>query len=181
MELTAGFITPFPMRRLRSRLKMSTSLPLLSMRTRAPYGTGIFLIKKGYIQQVNTQEAKYVAGEDNTIIGSRSGANAIAAWMILVKNGPFGWQEKVFILKKRTEWMCNQLRLLCVDYYRHPFSNIITIHSGFVNEQTVALFGLVPDDHKSPEWYKIVIMEHVTIEKLMLLIEDLNADLPEKI
>jgi tyrosine decarboxylase/aspartate 1-decarboxylase len=147
----------------------------------APYGTGIFLIKKGYIQQVNTQEAKYVAGEDNTIIGSRSGANAIAAWMILVKNGPFGWQEKVFILQKRTEWMCNQLRLLCVDYYRHPFSNIITIHSGFVNEQTVARFGLVPDDHKSPQWYKIVIMEHVTIEKLMLLIEDLKADLPEKI
>ncbi len=53
----------------------------------SPYGTGIFLIRKGFIQYVNTQEASYVEGEDFTLIGSRSGANAIAVWMILSKNG----------------------------------------------------------------------------------------------
>ncbi len=57
----------------------------------APYGTGIFLIRKGFIQYANTQEASYVEGEDCTLIGSRSGANAVAIWMILTKNGPFGW------------------------------------------------------------------------------------------
>ncbi len=139
----------------------------------APYGTGIFLIRKGLIQHVNTKEASYVEGEDFTLIGSRSGANAIAVWMILVKNGPFGWQEKVFILQKRTEWMCDQLDQLNIGYYRHPKSNIITIKSQYVTNETAQKFGLVPDNHSSPEWYKIVIMDHVTIEKLSMLVDNL--------
>lgn len=141
----------------------------------APYGTGIFLIRKGFMAFANTQEASYVEGEDFTLIGSRSGANAIAVWMILVKNGPFGWQEKIFILQKRTEWMCNQLTDLNIDFYRHPHSNIITIKSNFVAEEVAAEFGLVPDNHADPKWFKIVIMEHVTIEKLIPLIERLKS------
>jgi len=143
----------------------------------APYGTGIFLIRKGYIQNVITQQASYIEGEDFTLIGSRSGANAIAVWMILVKNGPFGWQEKVFILQKRTGWMCKQLSQLNIEYYRHPMSNIITIRSEYVNEEVASKFGLVPDNHAAPKWFKIVIMDHVTIEKLVLLIEDIKSAL----
>lgn len=140
----------------------------------APYGTGIFLIRKGYIHHVNTKEASYVEGEDYTLIGSRSGANAIAVWMILVKNGPFGWQEKIFILQKRTEWMCKQLRELSIEFYRHPMANIITIKSEFISVEIAQKFGLVPNNHANPAWYKIVIMDHVTIEKLMLVIKDLK-------
>jgi glutamate/tyrosine decarboxylase-like PLP-dependent enzyme len=145
----------------------------------APYGTGIFLIRKGYIHHVNTEEASYVEGEDFTLIGSRSGANAIAVWMILVKNGPYGWQEKVFILQKRTEWMCEQLRQLNIDYFRHPMSNIITIRSECIDEKVAAKFGLVPDNHTNPHWFKIVIMDHVTIEKLIMLIESIKKT-PQK-
>ena len=140
----------------------------------APYGTGVFLIRKGLIHHVNTKEASYVEGEDLTLIGSRSGANAIATWMILVKNGPFGWQEKVFILQKRTEWMCNQLTDLGIQFYRNPFSNIITIRSEYISQKVAALFSLVPDSHSNPKWYKIVVMEHVTIEKLEYLVQQLK-------
>jgi len=141
----------------------------------APYGTGIFLIRKGLIQHVNTKEASYVEGEDFTLIGSRSGANAIAVWMILVKNGPNGWQEKVFILQKRTEWMCDQLSQLKIGFYRHLKSNIITIKSKHITKEIASNFGLVPDNHSSPEWYKIVIMDHVTIEKLSMLVEEMKT------
>ncbi len=140
----------------------------------APYGTGIFLIRKGYMQYVNTQEASYVEGEDYTLIGSRSGANAVAVWMILMKNGPFGWFEKIFVLQKRAEWTCLQLKDKNIKYYRHPMSNIITIKSQFVSADIAAKYGLVPDNHHNPKWYKIVIMEHVTIEKLMLLMAELG-------
>ncbi len=132
----------------------------------APYGTGIFLARKGFIEYVNTKEASYVEGEDLTLIGSRSGANAVAAWMILVKTGPFGWSEKIFILQKRTEWMCKQLVQLNIEFFRNPYSNIITIKSSYIDKETVVQFGLVPDNHSNPQWYKIVVMEHVTIEKL---------------
>jgi len=142
----------------------------------APYGTGIFLIRKGLIEYVNTKQASYVEGDDLTLIGSRSGANAVAAWMILVKNGPFGWQEKVFILQKRTEWMCQQLDALNIKFFRAPFSNIITIESSFIDEETRSFFGLVPDSHAHPLWYKIVIMDHVTIEKLSLVIDRIKEN-----
>lgn len=137
----------------------------------APYGTGVFLIRKGFIHHAATMEATYVEGNDFTLIGSRSGANAIAAWMILVKNGPFGWHEKIFILQKRTEWMCRQLSSMKVEHYRNAHANIITIASDFISKETAAQFGLVPDDHEQPRWWKIVVMEHVTIEKLSLLLE----------
>ncbi|NEN22684.1 aspartate aminotransferase family protein [Cryomorpha ignava] len=136
----------------------------------APYGTGIFLIRKDYIQYANTSSASYVEGEDFTMIGSRSGANAIAVWMILMKNGPFGWQEKVYILQKRTRWMCKELKALGIEFYSHPQSNIITIKSGSLSAEIATEFGLVPDNHRNPKWFKIVIMDHVTIEKLMPLI-----------
>ena len=141
----------------------------------APYGTGIFLIRKNLIQNVNTQQASYVEGEDFTLIGSRSGANAIATWMILVKNGPYGWHEKVFILQKRAEWFCNQLEQLSLRFYRHPNSNIVTIESSSIQPEVVSFFGLVPDNHSNPKWFKIVIMEHVTIEKLSMLIDKIKS------
>lgn len=145
----------------------------------SPYGTGIFLIRKGFIQYANTQEASYVEGEDFTLIGSRSGANAISVWMILAKNGPYGWSEKIFILQKRTEWFCNQLEQLKVAFYRNPMSNIITIKKHFINHEIATKYGLVPDSHMDPKWYKVVIMEHVSIEKLSLLVEDLKKAINE--
>ncbi len=141
----------------------------------APYGTGIFIARKGLINYANTKEASYIVGEDCTLIGSRSGANAVAIWMILMKNGPYGWQEKIFILQKRTDWMCKALKTLGIEFYRNDASNIITIKSSFVKPETAAKFGLVPDNHHSPNWFKIVLMEHVTIEKLQLLVADLKA------
>ncbi len=141
----------------------------------APYGTGTFIIRKNLIQYANTKEASYVEGEDFTLIGSRSGANAIAVWMILATYGPFGWMEKIYVLQKRTTWMCNRLDELNIKYYRHPSSNIITIKSECIPEKVAHKFGLVPDNHKSPKWFKVVIMDHVTIEKLSELVADLKA------
>lgn len=140
----------------------------------APYGTGIFIAKKGLMKYVKTEEASYVKGQDATLIGSRSGANAIAVWMILMKHGPNGWFEKIYILQKRTKWLCEQLKSLGIDFYRLPQSNIVTIKSEFINNNIVEKFGLVPDNHHKPKWYKIVLMPHVSIEKLSLFISDLK-------
>lgn len=140
----------------------------------APYGTGIFLIRKNLIQYVNTLEASYVEGEDFTLIGSRSGANAIGAWMILSKYGPHGWFEKILVLQNRTNWLCKELKELNIEYYSNPYSNIVTIDASQVDKKTVARFGLVPDNHHKPLWYKIVVMEHVEIEKIELLINELK-------
>jgi glutamate/tyrosine decarboxylase-like PLP-dependent enzyme len=132
----------------------------------APYGTGVFLARKGLMQYVVTKEASYVEGQDYTLIGSRSGANAIAVWMILMKNGPHGWSEKIFVLQKRTQWLCDRLDQIGIEYFRHPNSNIVTLRAGSIDRGLAERHWLVPDDHSQPAWYKIVVMEHVTIEKL---------------
>lgn len=174
-----GFYFPFAQKEhqldFRNPKVSSVTLDAHKM-AQAPYGTGLFIVRDELIQYANTKEASYVEGEDYTLIGSRSGANAVAVWMILSKYGPFGWMEKIFVLQKRTSWMCEQLDQLEVSYFRDPSSNIITIRSEHLNPAIAKKYGLVPDNHKSPNWYKIVVMDHVTIEKLSPLVEDLKVD-----
>lgn len=172
-----GFYFPFAQKehRLDFRNPKVSSVTLDAHKmAQAPYGTGIFIVRKDLIHYANTKEASYVEGEDYTLIGSRSGANAVAVWMILSKYGPFGWMEKIFVLQKRAAWICDQLDRLGITYYRHPSSNIITIRSEFVPDHIAKKYGLVPDNHKNPKWFKIVVMDHVEIEKLSLLVEDLR-------
>ena len=141
----------------------------------APYGTGIFIVRKGLMQFAVTKEASYVEGQDYTLIGSRSGANAVAFWMILMKNGPHGWREKIFVLQKRTQWLCEQLEAAGADYYRHPNSNIVAIRSTSVDAGLAKANWLVPDNHDNPDWFKIVVMDHVTIDKLEPFVAALRA------
>ncbi len=144
----------------------------------APFGTGIFVARKGLIDNVFTDEAQYVSGLDATLIGSRSGANAIGVWMILQTYGPHDWFEKIHILNYRTTWLCNQLRDMNIEFYRHPSSNIVAIRAKHINQDLAHKYGLVPDTHNNnPNWYKIVLMEHVHIDHLLPFVEELKIEL----
>ncbi|XOV66795.1 MAG: hypothetical protein ACFHU9_14310 [Fluviicola sp.] len=58
-------------------------------------------------------------------------------------------------------------------------SNIVTIKSSCLNKETVAKFGLVPDNHIAPRWYKIVVMEHVELEHLTEFLEEVMQIEPQ--
>jgi glutamate/tyrosine decarboxylase-like PLP-dependent enzyme len=140
----------------------------------APYGTGIFIARKGLINYVYTKEAQYVNGMDITLCGSRSGANAIAIWMILMTYGPNGWFEKINKLLYRTDWLCKQLDDRKMEYYRYPKMNIVTIKSKHIPKKIAEQFGLVPDSHEGTvQWYKIVVMDHVEVEHLQSFLNEL--------
>jgi glutamate/tyrosine decarboxylase-like PLP-dependent enzyme len=141
----------------------------------APYGTGVFLCRKNLIENVLTKEAQYVDGMDLTIVGSRSGANAIAVWMILFSYGYYGWFEKINTLLLRTEWFCNQLDDLGIEYYRNEFMNIVTLKSAYVPEDLAKKFGVVPQTHEGDNhWYKVIMMDHVEIDDLLKFINELK-------
>lgn len=141
----------------------------------APYGTGIFVCRKGLIENVLTKEAEYVEGMDLTLCGSRSGANAVAVWMILFTYGPYGWYENVSVLQMRTAWFCKELDKLGIEYFREPFMNIVTIKSKYIPEEIAEKFQLVPQKHDhTNEWYKVVLMNHVEVDDLMAFIEILK-------
>lgn len=142
----------------------------------APYGTGIFICRKGLIENVLTTEAQYVEGMDLTLCGSRSGANAIAVWVILITYGPHKWFEKISILKMRTNYLCKSLDEMNVPYFREPEMNIVTIRSQAVPKELAKKYSLVPESHTSDnEWYKIVLMDHVEVEHLKDFIQELKV------
>ena len=128
----------------------------------APYGTGIFLIRKDFLKYVCTNEAGYVKGKDYTLCGSRSGANAVCVWMILRTHGSIGWSVKMHQLVDRANSICERLNDMGVKYFRHPDLNIVTIDANFMSGDLARKYHLVPDNHEEkPNWYKIVVMPHV--------------------
>jgi len=174
-----GFIYPFsnPNNRLNFSNPHISSIVLDGHKMlQAPYGTGVFLIRKGMMKYVGTKEAKYVLGGDYTLCGSRSGANAIALWMILKIHGSDGWKVKIGQILDRTNRLCSNLDELGIEYYRNPHLNIVTIKSGFISKNIARKYYLVPDNHKGkPKWWKIVMMTHVKNGVLDTFIMDLRS------
>jgi glutamate/tyrosine decarboxylase-like PLP-dependent enzyme len=175
-----GFIYPFTATDTKLTFKNPdiTSFTLDAHKlAQAPYGTGIFLIRKGHMQYTLTEEAKYVHGQDYTLVGSRSGANAIATWMILSTYGPHEWQEKILLLMHRADLIAEKLKEQGIPHYRHPKMNLVTMRASFIPRHLADEYHLVPDNHHQPVWYKIVVMEHVTPDLLVAFAEDLKQAL----
>ncbi len=143
----------------------------------APYGTGIFLIRKNFLEYVCTNEASYVLGKDYTLCGSRSGANAVCLWMILHTYGSVGWTVKMHQLLDKTDSLCNALDEMGVNFFRNKFLNMVSIESKFISPELAKKFMLVPDNHDEPEWYKIVVMPHVKQGILDNFINQLSTEL----
>ena len=127
-----------------------------------PYGTGIFLIRKNLMHYVCTDEAQYVQGKDYTLCGSRSGANAISVWMIMMIHGSKGWIEKMQTLLQRADHICDRLDRMGIRYFRNPHINIISIKAEHIPAELAKRHMLVADTYENkPNWYKIVVMPHV--------------------
>jgi len=173
-----GFI--YPMTASQSQLDFSnpdiSSITLDAHKMlQAPYGTGVFLVRKNLMGYVYTEQAAYVNGMDLTLSGSRSGANAVAVWMILKTYGYYGWQEKIKMLLDRTNWLCQELTRRQIRFYRHPDMNIVTINSEDLDPRTAEKYYLVPDQHTGPaDWFKIVVMDHVDKPRLLQFLSDID-------
>lgn len=146
----------------------------------APYGTGVFLVRKNLIRYVCTKEASYVAGKDYTLCGSRSGTNAASMWMIMHHHGSEGWKLKMEQLLDKTNSLCAALDDLNIRYYRNPAFNIVTIRAGHITPALAETFCLVPDNHEQPRWYKIVVMDHVRQGVLDSFVSALAVTNPSK-
>lgn len=147
-----------------------------------PYGTGVFLIRKGFMKYVTTDEAQYVPGLDYTICGSRSGANAVVILMILHTYGPEGWKAKMKNLIARTDYLCEQLDRLGVKYFREPGLNIVTIRAEYISRELGNKYELVADSYeKQPKWYKIVVMSHVKTGYIDSFLAELKSELSNRL
>jgi len=175
-----GFIYPFtnPDSSFSFRNPDITSITIDAHKMlQTPYGTGIFLIRKNWMQYVCTDEAQYIPGKDFTLCGSRSGANAISVWMILRTHGSDGWRVKMQMLNDRTTRLCSKLTEMGIKYFRNPHINIIAIKSSHISKQLAEKYHLVADTYeREASWYKIVVMPHVRQGILDQFINELKAE-----
>lgn len=172
-----GFIYPFtnPENELNFQHPLVNSITIDGHKMlQAPYGTGIFLIRKGWMHYATTNEAKYVSGLDSTLCGSRSGANAIAMWMIVMGYGSEGWTKNCEDLISRTDQLCAGLDELGLRYYREHRMNIVTIKADHFPSEIAHKYHLVADDHDNPNWFKVVVMPHVTSDVISRFLNNLR-------
>lgn len=142
-----------------------------------PYGTGVFLVRKGFMKYVTNRFAQYVPGLDYTLCGSRSGANAVVMWMVLMRYGSEGWKSKVKELLNRTDYCCRELEDMGIEYYRNPYVNIISIKAQYIPIAIAEKYELVADSYeRPPKWFKIVIMDHVGYDTLKGFLEELKKE-----
>jgi tyrosine decarboxylase / aspartate 1-decarboxylase len=176
-----GFIYPFtnPLSRFTFQNPYITSITSDGHKMlQTPYGTGLFLIRKGYMHHVCTKEAQYIPGKDFTLSGSRSGANAISMWMILKIHGSEGWKYKMASLCDRTERICKKLEKMKVGHFRDPYLNIISIKAAHISKSLAKQYHLVADSYEfEPKWYKIVVMPHVRQGIIDNFLLDLEGEL----
>ena len=142
----------------------------------APYGTGIHLIRAGRIQYATTPGATYVPGADCTLIGSRSGSNAVAVWMILMAHGSDGGRALCQQLCDRTTHLHSALTQLGVRTYRRADMNIVAVRIEDLPNRVMDKHMLVPDRHDdTATWAKIIVMPHVTDAHIDTLCEDIAS------
>lgn len=178
-----GFLYPFtnPNNPLDFRNPEITSITLDAHKMlMAPYGTGMFLIRKDWMHYSATEEAQYVQGLDYTICGSRNGAQAVSIWMILMTHGPNGWRQNIHSLMNETDRLCNALDDLSIDYFREQHMNIIAIKAPFVPAHLPGKYRLVADNFDDPKWWKIVVMPHTKGMAIDRFIEDLQEHYKER-
>ncbi len=173
-----GFIYPFthPEQRLGFAAPDVSSVTLDAHKMlQAPYGTGIHLVRKGFLEHTTTATASYVPGLDCTLAGSRSGANAVAVWMILQTWGWEGGRAFVQALADRAGHLAQSLSELGVRAVHTPGMNVVTMAARDVPDGIAERFLLVGDVEEAPRWRKVVVMDHVTDEAVDSFLDALSA------
>lgn len=178
-----GFIYPFtnPNNKLNFSNQKIVSFTMDAHKMlQAPYGTGIFLTRKNTINTVQTKVASYIPGDDCTVCGSRSGANAISIWMILMAYGSKKGTVFCNRLCKRTGFLCEQLKELKIRYFREPYMNIVAIDARDMPQSVSEKYHLVADTyHNTPAWWKVVVMDHVNKAMITEFVKDLKSSKEE--
>ena len=140
----------------------------------APYGSGIHLIRKGFIEHVVTRDASYVPGYDCTLSGSRSGTNAVAVWMILQAYGPEGGRAFCTDLVARARRLNEALGARGIRTFHQPGMPLVALRAADIPAAVAQRHQLVPDDHHHATWWKIVVMDHVSDAHLDAFLADLD-------
>ncbi len=150
----------------------------------APIGSGIVLVNDNY-HVFSEIQASYLAANDCTLIGSRSGNNVILTWALFkfqLTNGL--WKRRVRASIKLTHFLYEQFKKISyVTVIYPPFINYLIFKISGDNikhlkkiEDVLYEYSISATLYNNEKFYKIIITDYIKPKTLVSLINKLKKE-----
>ena len=171
-----GFSIPFLKEKGYNFPKFDFSLPGVSSITIDPHKMGLAPIPTGcilfrdryYLKSISTETPYLTEKEQSTIVGTRTGASAAAAWALLKYFGKEGYSEIALKCMEVTEFLAEGIEKSGFKLIRKPELNLVAFKSDEIEIDDIV--GELEDKGWAvsvsayPRAIRIVVMPHIKME-----------------
>lgn len=145
----------------------------------APIPTGCILFRdKSYLQSISTETPYLTEKEQSTIVGTRTGASAAAAWALMKYLGKDGYAEIAEKCIKVTQLLAEGITKSGFKLIRKPQLNLVSFKSNEIGiEEIVEELeekGWMVSVSAYPKAIRIVVMPHIKEEHIQEFLKDLH-------
>ncbi|WP_414470397.1 tyrosine decarboxylase MfnA [Methanobacterium sp. ACI-7] len=181
-----GFSIPFLKERRYNFPKFDFSLPGVSSITIDPHKMGLAPIPTGcilfrdrtYLKHISTETPYLTEKEQSTIVGTRTGASAAAAWALLKYFGKEGYAEIAEKCMDVTGILAEGVEKAGFQLIRRPELNLLAFKSEEMKTEKIAdeleKKGWMVSISAYPKAIRIVVMPHIKEEHVKEFVEDLS-------
>jgi tyrosine decarboxylase/aspartate 1-decarboxylase len=182
-----GFVLPFFKELGYKALDFDFSLPSVSSITVDPHKMGLapipaggILFRDGSMSEAISMEVPYLSGgsKESTLLGTRSGAFAVAVWALMMHLGKAGYSATVKRCLGLTGKLVKGIQLIDgIDVVTEPTMNVVGIKSDTTD------IHLISNELKKrgwaislfPEYIRVIVMPHTKASHIKLFLKDLQT------
>jgi len=144
----------------------------------APIPTGCILFRdKTYLRSISTETPYLTEKEQSTVVGTRTGASAAAAWALMKYFGKEGYAELAEKCMRVTELLAEGIEESGFKLIRKPELNIVAFKSDEIKVERIAIElekkGWMVSISAYPRAIRIVVMPHIKEEHVKEFLKDL--------
>ena len=188
-----GFVLPFFKELGYKALDFDFSLPSVCSITVDPHKMGLAPIPAGGIlfrnksmSEAISMKVPYLSGEtkESTLLGTRSGASAVAVWALMMHLGKAGYSATVKRCLGLTRKLVKGIQLIDgLDVVTEPTMNVVGIKSDTTNAHLISneLRKLGWSVSLFPKYLRVIVMPHTKtshikrfLDNLQTILENLN-------
>lgn len=134
----------------------------------SPIPCGVVLTKAKFVRK-REHTIEYIQTSDTTITGSRNGHTPLILWYAIKRKGHEVFQKEAQTCLENARYLYRRLRSKGYPSILNKYSNIVcfkTPSSGLIKKWRILTQG---------EWAHVVVMQHVTKEKIDNFLDDFNT------
>ena len=136
--------------------------------------SGLFLCSRDVYDNQNSFNVTYLNGNMRMINCSRDAVQPLKFWWLIQNVGYNQWAQQAALLLECTAYFKQQLDAIHYPAWVNPYSNTVFFRRPSTEIVRKYNLALGYDEHFGGELAHIVVMQHVTKEKIDLFIRDLQ-------